>query len=110
MEKCQEEKLDAYIPDLKFRNRDSRFATRPKNRPKKSKKYVLEDFKHNEVEDCYICPNGKILKLALKKIKTLGNQPVIKQKKKVSDFLIRRGFDWDMVREILNDLIDEKVD
>ena len=68
LEKCQEEKLDAYIPDLKFRNRDSRFATRPKNRPKKSKKYVLEDFKHNEVEDCYICPNGKILKLALKKI------------------------------------------
>jgi transposase len=68
LEKCQEEKLDAYIPDLNFRNRDSRFATRPRNRPKKSKKYVFEDFKHNEVEDCYICPNGKILKLALKKI------------------------------------------
>jgi len=49
-------------------------------------------------------------KLALKKIKTLGNQPVLKQKKKVSDFLIRRGFDWEIVREILNDLIDDKVD
>jgi transposase len=77
LKKCQEEKLDAYIPDLKFRNRDSRFATRPKNRPKKSKKYVLEDFKHNEVEDCYICPNGKILKLALKKI--VRNRNVYRQ-------------------------------
>jgi transposase len=67
LEKCQEEKLDAYIPDLKFRNRDSRFATRPKNRPKKGKKFVLNDFKHNEIEDCYICPNGKILKLSLKR-------------------------------------------
>jgi transposase len=77
LEKCQEEKLDAYIPDLQFRNRDSRFATRPKNRPKKSKKYVLEDFKHNKVEDCYICPNGKILKLALKKI--VRNRNVYRQ-------------------------------
>ena len=35
LKKCQEEKLDAYIPDLKFRNRNSRFATRPRNTPKK---------------------------------------------------------------------------
>jgi len=66
LKKCQEEKLDAYIPDLKFRNRDSRFATRPRNKPKKDKKFVLEDFKHDEDNDQYICPNGKILKLKVK--------------------------------------------
>jgi len=67
LEKCQEEKLDAYIPDLKFRTRDSRFATQGRYQPKKGKKFVLQDFKYNEAEDQYICPNGKILKLDIKK-------------------------------------------
>jgi len=63
LKKCLNEKLDAYIPDLRFRTRDARFSTRPRSKPKKSKKYVLEDFRYNEVKDQYICPNGKILKL-----------------------------------------------
>ncbi|MGI9571416.1 MAG: transposase, partial [Desulfobulbia bacterium] len=67
LEKCQEEKLDAFIPDLKFRSRDCRFATRPRNKPKKGKKFVLQDFTYDEAKDCYICPNGKILKLNIKK-------------------------------------------
>jgi hypothetical protein len=67
LKKCHEEQLDAFIPDLKFRNRDSRFATRPRNKAKKGKKLVLEDFKHNQQKDHYICPNGKILKLNVKK-------------------------------------------
>jgi hypothetical protein len=67
LEKCHEEKLDAYIPDLKFRSRDGRFATRPRNMSKKGKKFVLQDFKYDEAKDCYICPNGKILKIDMKK-------------------------------------------
>ncbi len=67
LEKCQEEKLDAYIPDLKFRSRDSRFADQPRYQPKKGKKFVLQDFKYDEAKDCYICPNGKILKLNVKR-------------------------------------------
>jgi transposase len=67
LKKCREEKLDAYIPDLKFRTRDARFATRARSKPQKGKKYVLEDFRHDEVKDQYICPNGKILKLNIKK-------------------------------------------
>jgi len=67
LKKCHDEQLDAYIPDLKFRNRDSRFANRPRNKPKKGKKFVLEDFKHNKAADHYICPNGKILSLDVKK-------------------------------------------
>jgi len=66
LEKCQEEKLDAYIPDLKFRTRDRRFATQDRYQPKKGKKFVLQDFKYDEAKDCYICPNGKMLKLRVK--------------------------------------------
>ena len=73
LEKCQEEKLDAYIPDLKFRNRDSRFATRPKNKPKKGKRFALSAFKHDEANDQYICPNGKILKLSVRKHEQSNN-------------------------------------
>jgi transposase len=67
LKKCLKEKLDAYIPDLKFRTRDARFATRPRARLKKSKKYVLDDFTYNEAKDQYVCPSGKILRLNIKK-------------------------------------------
>jgi transposase len=67
LKKCHDEQLDAYIPDLKFRNRDPRFATRKTKRAKKGHKFVLADFKYNKVADHYICPNGKILNLDVKK-------------------------------------------
>lgn len=67
LKKCHDEQIDAYIPDLKFRNRDSRFATRPRNKPKKRKKFVLDDFKYNKADDHYICPNGQVLKLDVKR-------------------------------------------
>ena len=66
LKKCREEKLDAYIPDLRFRTRDPRFATRPQYRAK-GNKFVLDDFKYDEANDCYICPNGKMLNLDVKK-------------------------------------------
>ena len=59
--KCNEEKLDAYIPDNKFRNRDKRFATRVNYRPR-SKKFTFADFHYDSDKDQYICPNGKRLK------------------------------------------------
>ena len=59
--------MDAYIPDRKFRSRDPRFADQPRYQPKKGKKFVLQDFTYDEAGDCYICPNGKILKLNMKK-------------------------------------------
>jgi transposase len=68
LEKCQDEKLDAYIPDRKFRTRDKRFATQSRYQPKKGKKNVLKDFKYDEAKDCYMCPNDKILKLKVKRL------------------------------------------
>ena len=59
--KCNEEKLDAYIPDNKFRNRDKRFATRVGYRPR-SKKFTFADFKYDRDKNQYICPHGKRLK------------------------------------------------
>jgi transposase len=63
--KCNEEKLDAYIPDNKFRNRDERFASRLGYRPR-SKKFTFADFHHDDDKDEYICPNGKRLKRHVK--------------------------------------------
>jgi transposase len=63
--KCNEEKLDAYIPDNKFRNRDKRFATRVGYRPR-SKKFTFADFKYDDGKDEYMCPNGKRLKPLVK--------------------------------------------
>jgi IS5 family transposase len=65
LKKCNEEKLDAYIPDKDFRKRDPRLKTKGQYRPKK-KRFTLEDFRHNETTDEYICPQGKILKLQVK--------------------------------------------
>jgi transposase len=67
LKKCQEEKLDAYIPDLKFRSRDPRFASQLRDQPKKGKKFILADFKYEPQKDYYICPNAKVLKLKVKK-------------------------------------------
>ena len=67
IEKCLEEGLDAYIPDLKFRTRDKRFATNKRQRTRKDKPFRLEDFKHDPACDEYICPRGRRLTLSVKK-------------------------------------------
>jgi len=65
LNKCSEERLDAYIPDNKFRNRDKRFASRLGYRPR-SKKFTFADFVYDEDKDEYICPHGKRLKPLVK--------------------------------------------
>ena len=68
LNKCEDEHLDAYIPDKDFRKRDPRFATQERWSKKKSKRFTLEDFTHNEATDEYVCPEGKTLKLNIKKM------------------------------------------
>ena len=65
MNKCTEEKLDAYIPDNRFRNRDKRFATRVGYRPR-SKKFTFADYQYDREKNQFICPNGKRLKRHIK--------------------------------------------
>jgi hypothetical protein len=70
LKKCQELKLDAYIPDRKFRNRDPRFDTQKRRR---SRRFTLKDFHYNETLDQYSCPDGKVLKLQAKRCLNHGN-------------------------------------
>ena len=65
--KCEEEKLDASIPDKRFRNRDPRFQDEKEKRHRRVDRFTLKDFQHNEEADNYLCPNGKFLKLQAKK-------------------------------------------
>jgi transposase len=69
---CKDEKLDAYIPDIRFRKRDERFAEagrfqdglhgrqRPAARPDL---FTLSDFRFDPAAQTYRCPNGKSLRL-----------------------------------------------
>ena len=61
LNKCTEEKIDAYIPDNRFRNRDKRFASRVGYRPR-SKKFTFAEYQYDRENDQFICPNGKRLK------------------------------------------------
>ena len=61
---CEEEKLDAYIPDNNFRTRDARFATQERWRFPRKKRIGLSDFAYREDRDEYVCPQGKILRRA----------------------------------------------
>jgi len=65
LNKCIEEKLDAYIPDNRFRNRDKRFASRVGYRPR-SKQFTFADYQYDRETDQFICPNGKRLKRLVK--------------------------------------------
>jgi transposase len=67
IQKCIEEEMDAYIPDLKFRTRDKRFGSKKRPRSQKEKPFRLKDFEHDQGRDEYICPRGKRLKLSVKK-------------------------------------------
>jgi transposase/IS5 family transposase len=67
LKKCEEEKLDAYIPDKRFRNRDPRFQSDKRQRRRKAARFTVKDFQHHEEADEYLCPNGKALRLKVKK-------------------------------------------
>jgi transposase len=67
LKKCEEEKLDAYIPDKKFRKRDPRFRHDDRRARNGVGRFTLKDFQHDKEADKYLCPNGKVLKLQVKK-------------------------------------------
>jgi len=62
LSQCKEERLDAYIPDIRFRTRDPRFATQERWGCRRTKRFILEDFQYQKETDEYICPNGKRLR------------------------------------------------
>jgi transposase len=69
---CAHEQLDAYIPDPHFRQRDPRFATQERHKQPTEEKFSLADFTYDEAQDCYTCPQGKLLTLEARRHK-IGN-------------------------------------
>ncbi|MCP4761038.1 MAG: IS1182 family transposase, partial [archaeon] len=81
----EEEKIDGYLPDQKFRKRDPRFKTAITHKPpQKPKRFERNDFKYNKKKDIYICPAGKTLTLDNKNVK-LGIYEGRKYKAKIKD-------------------------
>ena len=72
LKKCDEEKIDAYIPDKQFRSRDSKFKNRKTSRSTKEGRFTLKDFVYNGDKNEYCCPNGKVLKLRVRKAVVTG--------------------------------------
>jgi len=67
---CQNEKVDAYIPDIQFRKRDPRFADQQRfqdgvhsrQRPgPKPRLFSVSDFSFDPINQVYLCPHGKEL-------------------------------------------------
>jgi transposase len=61
--KCEQEGLDAYIPDKRFRRRDSRFEREHKQRQRRTDRLTPADFEHQEERDQYRCPRGRVFRL-----------------------------------------------
>jgi len=66
LRKCQELRLDAYIPDIYFRRRDPRYAAQRRYWPRR-KRFALDDFQYEEASDHYWCPQGNRLRRIAKK-------------------------------------------
>ncbi len=69
MEKCEEEGIDAYIPDKDFRKRDPKLEVKKSSIDRRRRKFTTEDFRYDEAADEYECPMGKRLKLQTDKVK-----------------------------------------
>jgi transposase len=67
LRKCEEEGLDAYIPDKRFRRRDPRFHDEHRQRQQRSDRLTLADFRHQEQRDEYLCPKGRVFRLQVKR-------------------------------------------
>jgi transposase len=64
--KCEQEGLDAYIPDKRFRRRDSRFEREHKQRQRRTDRFTIADFEYEEERDEYRCPQGRVFRLEVK--------------------------------------------
>jgi hypothetical protein len=72
IKKCEEEGIDAYIPDKDYRRRHPGLEVKESSRMRRRKKFSPEDFRYDEGVDEYECPMGKRLKLNTKKAKANG--------------------------------------
>jgi len=72
IKKCEEEEIDAYIPDKDYRKRHPGLNVKQSSIDSRRRKFSAEDFRYDEAADEYECPKGKRLKLSTKKAKAHG--------------------------------------
>jgi transposase/IS5 family transposase len=63
MKKCEEEGIDAYIPDKDYRKRHPGLEVKKSSIDRRRRRFTAEDFRYDEAVDEYECPAGKRLKL-----------------------------------------------
>jgi transposase/IS5 family transposase len=62
IKRCEEETIDAYIPDKNYRKRHPGLAVKKSSAASRRRKFRTEDFRYDEKTDDYECPAGKKLK------------------------------------------------
>jgi transposase len=72
IKKCEEEEIDAYIPDKDYRRRHPGLKVKKSSIESRRRKFSSEDFSYDDAADEYKCPMGKRLKLNTKKAKAKG--------------------------------------
>jgi transposase len=72
IKKCEEEQIDAYIPDKEYRKRHPELSIKETSKASRKKKYQREDFHYDDRTDQYECPQGKLLKCNAARVKING--------------------------------------
>jgi hypothetical protein len=62
IKRCEEEEIDAYIPDKNYRKRHPGLGVKKSSVASRRRKFMPEDFRYDEKTDEYECPAGKKLK------------------------------------------------
>jgi transposase len=62
VKRCEEEGIDAYIPDKNYRKRHPGPGVKQSSIESRRRKFLPEDFRYDEKTDEYECPAGKKLK------------------------------------------------
>lgn len=92
LKKMAEQKIKVVIPDQQYRKRDERFANAGEHKPERKNLYKREeDFKYNDKQDYYICPNGKKLKYhGLKQMRNITMKKYYGKKTECRECLLRK--------------------
>ena len=74
-------------------------------------KGISKDILEATLEEVYLEYDEKelALRLANQKLKTIKNIEPIKVKKRISDFLFRRGFNWEIVEQVFEEISWDKL-
>ena len=100
-----------YVDDTKFVAWwiEQRQGRKPKGMQLIIRELLSKGIDRNTIEQVLYSEMGDQKELAKKaisrKLDTLKNVPYVKQKKKLGDFLFRRGFSGDVIRRVVDDAV-----